>query len=87
MTCQGTVPEAIIAFLGSTDYENAIRLAISLGGDADTQGAITGGMAEAYYKEIPAYIEEQVMQWFPEDFIRLIQEFSKKYGYWSKKLF
>ena len=87
VTCQGTVLEAIIAFLESTDYENAIRLAISLGGDADTQGAITGGMAEAYYKEIPAYIEEQVMQWFPEDFIRLIQEFSKKYGYWSKKLF
>ena len=61
VTCQGTVQEAIIAFLESTDYENAIRLAISLGGDADTQGAITGGMAEAYYKEIPAYIEEQVM--------------------------
>lgn len=80
VTCQGTVPEAIIAFLESTDYENAIRLAISLGGDADTLGAITGGMAEAYYKEIPAYIEKQVLQRLPEDFIRLIQEFGEKYG-------
>ena len=73
VTCQGTVPEG-------TDYEHAIRLAISLGGDADTLGAITGGMAEAYYKEIPAYIEEWVMQRLPEDFIRLMQEFSEKYG-------
>ena len=80
VTCQGTVPEAIIAFLESTDYEHAIRLAISLGGDADTLGAITGGMAEAYYKEIPTYIEEWVLQRLPEDFIRLMQDFSKKYG-------
>lgn len=77
VTCQGTVPEAIIAFLESTDYENAIRLAISLGGDADTLGAITGGIAEAYYKEIPAYIEEWVLQRLPEDFIRLMQEFGR----------
>ena len=84
VTCQGTVPEAIIAFLESTDYENAIRLAISLGGDADTLAAITGGMAEAYYREIPAYIEEWAMQRLPEDFIRLIQEFSKKYEFRKK---
>lgn len=45
--------EAIIAFLESTDFEDAIRLAISLGGDADTMGAITGGISEAYYKNIP----------------------------------
>lgn len=80
VTCQGTVPEAIIAFLESTDYENAIRLAISLGGDADTLAAITGGIAEAYYKEIPVYIEEWVLQRLPEEFIRLMQEFWEKYG-------
>ena len=84
VTCQGTVPEAIIAFLESTDYENAIRLAISLGGDSDTLGAITGGMAEAYYKEIPAYIEEWVLQRLPENFIRLMQEFGKKYEFRKK---
>ncbi len=48
-SCQGTVPEAIIAFLDSEDFESAIRLAISLGGDSDTLAAITGGIAEAFY--------------------------------------
>jgi ADP-ribosylglycohydrolase len=52
-TCQGSVPESLIAFFESTDFESAIRLAISLGGDADTQACIVGGIAEAYYKEIP----------------------------------
>ena len=49
-TCQGTVPQALTAFLESTDYEDAIRNAISLGGDADTLGAITGGIAWSYYR-------------------------------------
>jgi ADP-ribosylglycohydrolase len=57
-SCQGTVPEAIVAFLDSTDYENAIRLAISLGGDADTLACITGGIAEAFYGEVPESIAE-----------------------------
>ena len=48
-TCQGSVPESIQAFLESTDYEDAIRNTISLGGDADTMGAITGSIAWAYY--------------------------------------
>lgn len=49
VSCQKSVPEAIIAFLDSNDYESAIRLAISLGGDADTQACIAGGIAEAFY--------------------------------------
>jgi ADP-ribosylglycohydrolase len=53
VSCQGSVPEAIIAFLESTDYENAVRLAVSIGGDSDTIACITGGIAEAYYKTIP----------------------------------
>jgi ADP-ribosylglycohydrolase len=48
-SCQETVPEAIIAFLESTDFEDAIRNAISLGGDSDTLAAITGSIAEAAY--------------------------------------
>ena len=48
-TCQKTVPEAIIAFLEAKDFEDAIRNAVSLGGDTDTLGAITGSIAEAYY--------------------------------------
>lgn len=52
-SCQGTVPQAITCFLESESYEHAIRLAISLGGDSDTLACITGGIAEAFYKEIP----------------------------------
>jgi len=56
VTCQGSVPEAIIAFLTASDYESTIRLAVALGGDADTQAAIAGGIAAAYYGTIPSYI-------------------------------
>ncbi len=59
VSCQGTVPEAIIAFLDSSSYEDAIRLSISLGGDADTLACITGGIAEAFYGGIPEEIERQ----------------------------
>lgn len=52
-TCQRTVPEAIICFLESADFEDAIRNAISIGGDSDTLAYITGSIAEAYYQEIP----------------------------------
>ena len=74
-TCQGSVPESIIAFLESTDYENAIRLAVSLGGDADTMAAIAGGIAEAYYKEIPSYIADEVRKRLPQEFIDVMQRF------------
>ncbi|MFH1153566.1 MAG: ADP-ribosylglycohydrolase family protein [Pseudomonadota bacterium] len=56
VSCQGSVPQAIRAFLESSDYEDAIRRAISLGGDSDTLGAITGGIAEAWYAHIPGPI-------------------------------
>ena len=52
-----SVPPAIIAFLESSDYESAVRSAVSLGGDADTQACIAGGIAEAFYKEIPEHIK------------------------------
>jgi len=51
-TCLGSVPQAVIAFLESSSYEDAVRKAISLGGDTDTQGCITGGIAQAYYKTV-----------------------------------
>lgn len=79
ISCQGTVPESIIAFLESTDYESAIRLAVSLGGDADTMGAITGGIAEAYYKEIPGYIQEEVLKRLPDEFIDVMQQFHERF--------
>ena len=78
-SCQGTVPESIIAFLDSSDYENAIRLAVSLGGDADTMGAITGGIAEAYYGEIPPSIRREAQKRLPEEFVRVMISFYEKF--------
>lgn len=78
VTCQGSVPESIIAFLESEDYECAIQLAISLGGDADTMAAIAGGIAEAYYKEIPSYIVDKVQKRLPQEFIDVMQQFYEK---------
>jgi ADP-ribosylglycohydrolase len=78
-TCQGTVPESIIAFLDSTDFESAIRLAISLGGDADTIGAITGGIAEAYYGDVPKHIKKEVLKRLPLKIIRVLQNFYHKF--------
>lgn len=78
-SCQGTVPESIIAFLDSTDYESAVRLTVSLGGDADTMGAITGAIAEAYYQEIPSYIKEEVLVRLPGEFTDTMRRFTDLY--------
>jgi ADP-ribosyl-[dinitrogen reductase] hydrolase len=78
--CQTTVPEAIIAFLESDDYEDAVRNAISLGGDADTLAAITGAIAEAYYGGIPAEIAEEVMRRLPADLKSVVNEFGQRFG-------
>lgn len=79
-TCQGTVPEAIVAFLESTSFENAIRLAISLGGDSDTLACITGGIAAAYYKSIPPDIVHFVTEKLPDEFIDVLKRFEMMYG-------
>lgn len=73
--CQKSVPEAIIAFLESTDYEDAVRKAVSLGGDADTLACMTGGIAQAYYKAIPTHIIEEARRRLPDDFLAIIDEF------------
>lgn len=79
VTCQGSVPESIIAFLGSDSYESTIRRAVSLGGDADTQGAIAGGIAAAYYGEIPEHILSEVRDRLPEDMLRILDEFQARF--------
>ncbi len=78
-TCQQTVPPAIIAFLESTDFEDAIRKSISLGGDADTLAAITGSIAEAYYKGVPQEIFAPVRECVPGELWRVVEQFSHKY--------
>ena len=78
-SCQKTVPESIIAFLESTDFESAIRLAVSLGGDADTMGSITGGIAEAYYGGVPENIKIEVLKRLQNEFIEVMQKFYQKF--------
>ena len=67
-TCQETVPQAIVAFLESTDFESCIRLGVSLGGDTDTLCAIAGAIAEAFYGSIPEQIVEHEWELLPEVF-------------------
>lgn len=79
-TCQRSVPEAIAAFLDSTSYEDALRHAISLGGDSDTQACIAGGIAEAYYKDIPSDILRHVYKRLSADLWEKTLEFYRRYG-------
>jgi ADP-ribosylglycohydrolase len=78
-SCQRTVPEAIVAFLDSTDYENAIRLAVSLGGDADTLACITGGIAEAFYGGVPQPIADRALECLDGPLREITLEFRAKY--------
>ncbi len=78
-SCQGSVPEAIIAFLESVDFEDAIRKAISLGGDSDTIACITGSIAEAYYKIIPAQLFDKTNLILDFGLQRVIQIFNERY--------
>lgn len=80
-SCQGTVPQAIIAFLDSDSFEDAIRKAVSLGGDSDTLACITGGIAEAYYNEIPAYMVERTTEQFPDVFKKLLSALRERTPY------
>ncbi len=79
VSCQGSVPESIISFLESINFETAIRLAISIGGDSDTIACIAGGIAEAFYQEIPEYILDNSLRILPARIIKLIQLFSLRY--------
>jgi ADP-ribosylglycohydrolase len=80
LTCPGSVPEAIIAFLDSDNFEDAIRNAVSLGGDADTQAAIAGAIAESFYGEIPVEILNEIAKRLNRDFKRTILEFYRRFG-------
>ncbi len=74
-SCQETVPEAIVAFLDSTDYEDAIRLSISLGGDADTLACITGGIAEAFYGGVPKEIAKRGLVLLDDPLRKVVERF------------
>ena len=65
VTCQGSVPQAIVAFLESKSYEDTIRNAISIGGDSDTIAAMAGSIAEAFYRSVPDDIRSSLLQYLP----------------------
>ena len=75
-SCQQTVPEAITAFLESTDFEDAIRNAVSLGGDCDTLTCITGSLAEAYYG-VPADMVAECERRLPEELLTVLKRFEE----------
>jgi len=78
--CQDTVPQAIIAFLESTDFEDAIRLAVALGGDSDTIACICGGIAHAYYGKIPPEIAQQALDILDDKMREVTLSFMKTYS-------
>ena len=78
-TCQNTVPQALMAFFESTSFEDAIRNAISIGGDSDTLAAITGGIAEAYYG-IPEAIRKHALTFLDERLLGILNAFEARYG-------
>lgn len=77
-TCQETVPQALVAFFESSNFEDAIRNAISIGGDSDTLAAITGGVAEAYYG-VPTLIRKHALTFLDERLLKILLEFENKY--------
>ena len=79
VSCQGSVPQALEAFFESTSFEDAIRNAISIGGDSDTIAAITGGIAEAYYG-IPPAIRKKALTYLDEAQLSILTAFESKYG-------
>lgn len=74
VSCLGSVPEAILAFLEADSYEEAIRNAVSLGGDADTQGAITGAIAACVYP-MPEYLIKKCQEYLPDDLLEIAVRF------------
>jgi len=75
VSCAGSVPESVTAFLESSSFENAIRLAISLGGDADTMAAIAGAIAEPFYGGVPAELWEMVRGYLDDDLLTVVDAF------------
>jgi ADP-ribosylglycohydrolase len=80
-SCQGTVPEALAAFLDSTDLESAIRLAVSLGGDSDTLACITGGVAESFYAERveTKILTQRAKSMLDEDLGKTVERFARRF--------
>lgn len=79
-SCQGSVPESLVAFLEAEDFEGAIRNAVSLGGDADTMACIAGGVAEAFYGGVPRPILVEVLRRLPVEMGAIAARFGAAFG-------
>ena len=79
VSCQGSVPQSIVAFLESTDFEDAIRMAISIGGDSDTIACMAGGIAEAFYGDIPVDLIEETRKRLPAGFKEILDDFENRF--------
>jgi ADP-ribosylglycohydrolase len=80
ISCQGSVPQSVIAFLESDSYEDAIRNAISLGGDADTMAAIAGGIAEAFYGGVPEPLRIRALEFLDQPLRAVVDAFMERFG-------
>jgi ADP-ribosylglycohydrolase len=78
VSCRGTVPSALLAFLESTDYESAVRLALGLGGDCDTLACIAGGVAQAYYG-VPEEIRRQALAKLDDPLREVVEQFEARF--------
>jgi ADP-ribosylglycohydrolase len=80
VSCQGTVPPAIVAFLEAPSWEESVRNAVSLGGDSDTLACITGAIAEAHFGGVPVPVRERALAFLPEDLRAIAEEFEASYA-------
>ncbi len=78
-TCPGSLPEALICFFESRDFEDCLRLCISIGGDSDTIACMAGGLAQAYYQVIPMWMVEKARALLPKEFIGILDRFELAY--------
>lgn len=78
-TCRGSVPQSIICFLESTGFEDALRAAVSIGGDSDTIACIAGGIAEAFYGGVPDHIKKEVLSRLDGRLLQIVADFRKKF--------
>lgn len=79
VSCRGTVPEAVISFLDAGGYEDAVRNAVSLGGDSDTLACIAGGITEAYYGPVAGHILDKVKKLLTADLLKITDRFCLEY--------
>ncbi len=79
VSCQGSVPESLLCFLDSVDYEDAVRNAVSLGGDADTMACIAGSVAHAYYGDVPEHIAAPALAALTDDLREVVEAFNQRH--------